>query len=29
MYRLTVRATQDTIPGILLNMMQERLARSP
>lgn len=29
MYRLTIRATQDTIPGILLNMMQDRLARSP
>jgi len=29
MFRLTIRATQDTIPGILLQMMQERLAKGP
>jgi len=28
MYRLTIRATQDTVPGVLLKMMQERLALS-
>ncbi|KAK4939128.1 hypothetical protein LTR10_020522 [Elasticomyces elasticus] len=27
MFRLTIRATQDTVPGILLGMMQERLAK--
>ncbi|KIX06743.1 uncharacterized protein Z518_04719 [Rhinocladiella mackenziei CBS 650.93] len=27
MFRLTIRATQDTVPGILLRLMQERLAR--
>lgn len=27
MYRLTIRATQATVPGILLPMMQERLAK--
>ncbi|RVX73868.1 hypothetical protein B0A52_02758 [Exophiala mesophila] len=27
MYRLTIRATQETVPGILLPMMQERLAK--
>jgi AP-2 complex subunit alpha len=29
MYRLTIRATQDTIPGVLLKLMQDRLARGP
>ncbi|EXJ79447.1 hypothetical protein A1O3_08949 [Capronia epimyces CBS 606.96] len=29
MFRLTIRATQEKIPGILLNMMQERLAKGP
>ncbi|KAL2439247.1 AP-2 complex subunit alpha-2 [Exophiala dermatitidis] len=29
MYRLTIRATQEKVPGILLNMMQERLAKGP
>ncbi|KIW41996.1 uncharacterized protein PV06_05587 [Exophiala oligosperma] len=29
MFRLTIRATQETVPGILLAMMQERLARGP
>ncbi|KAJ9496481.1 hypothetical protein LTR99_010272 [Exophiala xenobiotica] len=29
MFRMTIRATQDTVPGILLGMMQERLARGP
>ncbi|KAI1613559.1 DNA II binding protein 1 [Exophiala viscosa] len=27
MFRLTIRATQDTVPGVLLGLMQERLAK--
>jgi hypothetical protein len=27
MYRVTIRATQDTVPKVLLKMMEERLAR--
>ncbi|KIW94612.1 uncharacterized protein Z519_04588 [Cladophialophora bantiana CBS 173.52] len=29
MFRVTIRATQEKVPGILLNQMQERLARGP
>ena len=27
MYRVTIRATQDTVPKVMLKMMEERLAR--
>lgn len=27
MYRLTIRATQENIPGTLLKLMQQRLAK--
>ncbi len=27
MYRVTIRATQDTVPKVMLKMMEERLAK--
>ncbi len=27
MYRVTIRATQDTVPKVMLKMMQEQLSR--
>ncbi len=27
MYRVTIRATQDTVPKVMLKMMEERLSR--
>ena len=28
MYRVTIRATQEEVPGVLLKLMQERLSMS-